>query len=268
LLIEGLRIDEAVYGIYHPHFDHHVYRDVTICQTNAEPFNRGHDDDSAQYGPLTVDGLTFDNIRSGGMPLIQISDDNPTGMGVSHFRNLRMVNWNDNTRERAVVNLGGGPRPTPRTETGVPIYLHDWYGAGRDALVVSTRSPEYRQKPDRFRADPPLTGDESRVAEVDDLPFPLLLDPVDDLPPTTVITHVAPQDSGAVLVRGTTADNGMVTRVLVNGREARSIRDQFAEWEILVEPFKGEPPRRIHARAEDAAGNVEPREHVEQVDVR
>ena len=54
----------AAYGIYHPNYDHHVYRNVTISQTNTEPFNRGHDDHSVQYGVLTVDGLTFD-----GMPL-------------------------------------------------------------------------------------------------------------------------------------------------------------------------------------------------------
>ena len=45
-----------------------------------------------QYGALTVDGLTFDGIRSGdGMPLIQISDDNPTGKAVSHFRNVKVI---------------------------------------------------------------------------------------------------------------------------------------------------------------------------------
>jgi hypothetical protein len=181
---------------------------------------------------------------------------------------VRIINWNDNTREKALVNLGGGPRLDPRTETGVPIYLHDWFGAGRDALVVSTRSPEYRIEPDRYRDDPPLTGDESRVADVDDVPFPNLLDPIDDLPPTTVITHVAPQDSGAVLVRGTTADNGTVTRVLVNGQEASSIRERFAEWETIVERLNGEAPTMISAQAEDAAGNVEPRPHIVNVDAR
>ena len=53
---------------------------MLISRRGAEPFNRGHDDDSVQYGLLTVDGLTFaGHRRSGGMPLIQMSDDNPTG---------------------------------------------------------------------------------------------------------------------------------------------------------------------------------------------
>ena len=54
----------SAYGVYHPNYDNHVYRNVLISQTDTEPFNRGHDDLSVQYGVLTVDGLTFD-----GMPL-------------------------------------------------------------------------------------------------------------------------------------------------------------------------------------------------------
>ena len=79
LLVDGLTLHKAAYGVYHPNYDNHVYRNVVISGSNTEPFNRGHDDLSVQYGPLTVDGLTFDNCRSGGMPLVQISDDNPTG---------------------------------------------------------------------------------------------------------------------------------------------------------------------------------------------
>src|SRR5439155_8736778 len=166
-------------------------RNVRISQTNTEPFNRGHDDLSVQYGVLTVDGLTFDGCRSGAMPLIQISDDNPTGTAATHFRNLKTTNWIDPSRAKALVNLGGGPRPQPKTDRGVSVYVHDWFGPGRHAQVVSTRSGEYKRDPDTFRADAPLTGDESRVAEVHDVAFPQVLDPVDDLPPTTVITHVS-----------------------------------------------------------------------------
>ena len=92
LLVDDMRIWRAEYGVYHPNYDNHVYRNLYIGQTNTEPFNRGLDDDSVQYGPLTVDGLTFDGIRSGDeMPLIQISDDNPTGRAVSHFRNVKVL---------------------------------------------------------------------------------------------------------------------------------------------------------------------------------
>lgn len=261
LLVENMTIQSA-YGVYHPNYDNHVYRNLTIIRTNTEPFNRGHDDLSVQYGALAVDGLTFDGIRSGGMPLIQISDDNPSGAGATHFRNVKTVNWTDGSKARALVNLGGGPRPQPKTEKGVPIYLHDWYGPGRHAMVVSTRSPEYKAQPDKFKAEPPLTGDESRVAEVRDIDFPKLLDLVDDLPPTTVITHIQ-KTGGKTLVRGTAADNGTIAKVLVNGKEAKSLAANFAEWEITLDdlPTGG----KLEAFASDAAGNVEKLPHVRMV---
>ena len=258
VLVENLTI-KSHYGIYHPNFDDHVYRNVVIKETNTEPFNRGHDDDSVQHGVLAVDGLVFEGIRSGGMPLVQISDDNATGRAESHFRGLKTLNWEQRGRRReaAIVNLGGGPRPQPKTAKGVPIYLHDYYGPGRSALVVSTRSPEYKADPGRFREDPPLTGDESRVAEVASVDFPEPLSPVDDLPPQTVITHIVAQHSG-FLVRGTVADNGEVKRVVVNGREAR-LDNATGQWRIGV-TLTGDN-REIAAHSEDAAGNLEQMPH-------
>jgi hypothetical protein len=89
------------------------------------------------------------------------------------------------------------------------------------------------------------------------------LAPIDDLPPTTVITHVLRAGSvsdGKLLVRGVTADNGTVTKVLVNGAIAKATRPNFAEWEILIDRPRG--AAGISAHAEDAAGNVEKRVHL------
>src|SRR5262249_727573 len=132
VLVEDLRIDRSIYGVYHPNYDHHVYRNLTINGSGSEPFNRGHDDVTVQFGPPTVDGLTFEGVRGypTSIPLIQISDDNPTGKAVSHFRNLK-VNRQDGANRRPVVNTGGGAHVTPRTAQGVPIYLHDYYGPNR-----------------------------------------------------------------------------------------------------------------------------------------
>jgi hypothetical protein len=97
-----------------------------------------------------------------------------------------------------------------------------------------------------------------RPAEAD---FPGPLKPVDDLPPTTVITHVDRSVAGKVVVRGTTADNGTVKRVLVNGRPARALRPNFAQWEAVLEKVRpGE--LKVAAHAEDSAGNVEKLPHV------
>jgi hypothetical protein len=259
LLVEDMKIWKAAYGVYHPNYDNHVYRNLYIGQTNTEPFNRGHDDLSAQYGVLAVDGLTFDGIRSGSfMPLIQISDDNITGTAESHFRNVKVLNWSGD-KKRAVINLGGGPRPTPKTEKGVPIYLHDYFGSGVHAKVVSTKTKEFKGDGLTYKEQEQLTGDYSRVAEVKGVAFPKLLDPVDDLPPATVITHVR-REGAKVIVRGTTSDNGTVKRVLVNGQEARAISPNFAEWEVTLADAKG--VTSVQAHAEDAAGNVEKRPHM------
>jgi hypothetical protein len=80
---------------------------------------------------------------------------------------------------------------------------------------------------------------------------------VDDLPPTTVITHVRKLEGGKVRVRGTTADNGTVKRVVVNGKDAKATMPNFAEWEIVLE----QGAAQLSAFAEDAAGNIEPRRH-------
>ncbi len=251
LVVENLTIEKAAYGVYHPNYDGHYYKNVYIGHTNTEPFNRGHDDLSVQYGQLVVDGLTFDGVRSGGMPLIQISDNNPTGRAVTHMRNVKTVNWTGNSRQRAVANLGGGPRPTPKTEKGVPIYFHDWFGAGRHAMVVSVKSGEFKANPSGFHEEKPLTGDQSRAAEVKDVSFPAMPELSDDLPPSSVITRVTKRN-GKLDVRGSTADNGTVKRVTVNGRAAKSLAANFSEWEVTLDAVA-----EVKAVAEDAAGNIE-----------
>ncbi len=260
VLVEGMTIYNSIYGVYHPNYDRHVYRNMTITQSpkhgDAEPFNRGHDDDSIQYGSLTVDGLTFAGHHNSGMPLIQITDHNPTGSAETHIRNVQVINRQDNNR-RALVNLGGGPRPTPKTPTSVPVILHDFYGSGRHARVVSAKSGELKTEPAVYKSESPLTGDESRVTEVRDIPFPQLLDPVDDLPPSTVITSVTRTREGW-MVRGWATDNGEIKQVTVNGMAARASRDNFAEWEIVL---TGPDLTKFTASASDAAGNSEKLTH-------
>jgi hypothetical protein len=254
LLAENVHIHRGDYGVYHPNYDRHVYRNLKISATNTEPFNRGHDDDSVQYGPLVVDGLTFDGIRSGGMPLVQISDDNPTGKAETHLRRVSVTNWQGRGRqgERAWVNLGGGPRRTPKTPTSVPVYVHDYFGEGRHARVVSIKSQDMSDGKLTYEEVADLTGNQSRAAEVRDVPFPEPLTPVDDLPPATVITHIEPQPDGQLLVRGTTSDNGEVKRVTVNGQPAKAESANFATWSIMLAPAK-----QVLASSEDAAGNAE-----------
>src|ERR1043165_8446733 len=140
VLVEDLTIDRSIYGIYHPNYDHHVYRNLTINGDGSEPFNRGHDDHSIQYGPLTVDGLTFTKVRGSKdqIPLIQMTDDNPTGKASPHFRNVKVVPANPKQPlTRPLFNTGGGLHVTPSTPTSVPIILHDHFGLNKHAKFVS-----------------------------------------------------------------------------------------------------------------------------------
>jgi hypothetical protein len=151
----------------------------------------------------------------------------------------------------------------------VPVYLHDYYGPGRHAMVVSTRSPEYKADPQRYREDAPLTGDESRVAEVKDVEFPKVLDPVDDIAPATIVTSprrgaVAKLTNGTLTVRGTTTDNLLTRRVTVNGVEAQNTDFDFHQWEVKLTGLK--PGKlKLEAKSEDGAGNIEQMVHVVDV---
>ncbi|MCA9161354.1 MAG: G8 domain-containing protein [Planctomycetales bacterium] len=259
MVVEDVTINHAAYGIYRPHFNNHVYRNIHIAHTNAEPFNRGMDDQSEQFGRITVDGLTFSDLGYGGqMPLIQISDDNPTGQAESHFRNVKVLDRKHNNRW-PLVNLGGGPRPNPSTPHGVPIYIHDWFGSGRHAKVVSARAKDLLSDGNQYTSQPPLTGDESVVAEVTDVAWPKLLDPVDDLPPATIVTQVR-ADNGKLIVSGVTHDDGEVSRVMVNGQPAKLTRATpgVVDWQVTLPSTAS---ASVEARATDEAGNEEQTPH-------
>ena len=259
VLLDHVHIDHATYGIYRPAFENHVYRDLTISAVTSEPVNRGMDDASTQFGRLTVDGLTFIGFpHDSHIPLIQMSDNNPTGEAESHFRNVRLVDRKDNSR-RALVDRGGGARTAPITECGVPVYLHDYYGPGRTAKIATSAAADLMKDGTAWHKEPPLTGDESVVAEVPDLPFPQLLDPIDDLAPTTVITGTRLRD-GKLIVSGVTHDNGDVVSVTVNGQPAQIVSTSagLADWQITIDT---PPAGKVIANAKDRAGNIERNAH-------
>jgi hypothetical protein len=70
-----------------------------------------------------------------------------------------------------------------------------------------------------------------------------------------VITHVARQDDGSLLVRGTVIDNGDVRRVVVNGQDA-ALDSAAGTWEAKL-PATASSHGTVSAHSEDAAGNVE-----------
>ena len=78
-------------------------------------------------------------MRHGRDGAIQVSDTNATGEAETHIRKLKVINAGGKTK-RATVDLGGSARPDPKSQICVPVYLHDYFGTGRHAKIVSVKS--------------------------------------------------------------------------------------------------------------------------------
>src|SRR5262249_1740574 len=145
---------------------------------------------------LTVDGLTFEGIF--GNPadaLINILDIKAVSTE-AHFRNVKQDRKGS---DRGLVSVTPVLSTVPKEPLDVmPVYFHDYYGPGRHAKVVWKHSKYYANDGLKYQEEKPLTVkyygpysiNHTAVAEVSNVEFPRLLDPVDDLPPTTVITRV------------------------------------------------------------------------------
>jgi hypothetical protein len=190
------------------------------------------------------------------MPLIQMSANNVTGKAESHFRNVTV---RDRTRPGRwpLMNLGGGPRLKPSTPKGVPYFVHNHFGPGKHAKVVSTRAKDLLADGNKYAKETDLTGDESVAAEVRNVNFPELLHPIDDLPPATIITRID-EANGRLKIHGTTHDNGTIKTVTVNGQPVRIHSQQHGVADWTIELAK---PSQLTAAATDTAGNTEKNPH-------
>ncbi|MBI3877603.1 MAG: G8 domain-containing protein [Verrucomicrobia bacterium] len=252
-LMDGLDVKDGVYGVYHPDYDAHVYRNIRFDNVNSEPINRGHDDDSIQYGSFTYENVLLENCRIGRDPLIQLTCTSPQPGQSGHFRNLTVKN--SSSRYAQVVDLGGGPR-NDKLQNPVIYYFHDYFGHGEVTKVASVKFP------DQVADAKPVagfTGPDVRAAEVKGVAFPALLDPIDDLPPATLITSKR-ASNGKLVVRGVSHDNGDIARVTVNGQTAKILSTSagIVDWEITLNP---PADGALTALATDKAGNTEKMPH-------
>ncbi|MDB4404283.1 hypothetical protein N9154_02990 [Akkermansiaceae bacterium] len=257
-------------SVSYARFDHHVYKNLRISQTNSEPFNRGLDDRSEQHGPVTVDGLTFSGLSRSGIPFIQLSDYNVNGEAETHVRNLKIEDrrdGDDDALRRPLVDMGGGARTRDPEISGVPVIVHDLFGAGKHAKFVSSRDVQFTKAKARYREQKPYTGEESRVTDTPEAKFPKLLDPIDDQPPATIITWpkrglpVKLGKDGTLEVRGTSTDDYEIAGVVVNGVEASDLDYNFTGWSVKLSGLK--PGKlKLTALATDKSGNREQTAHV------
>jgi hypothetical protein len=251
-LCDGLHVQRAVYGIYHPDYDHHVYRHITLDTVESEPINRGHDDESIQYGNFTMDEVTLRNCRTGRDPLIQLACTAPETV-TGHFRGLIIENCRS---ESKVVDLGGGPRSETRQHPVVYIFHPSPATGGQTIEVVSRHFPDQLAKRGYAPMDG-FTGPDVVASRTLHYEFPELLSPVDDLPPATMITEIH-RSEGKLTVRGVSHDNESVQAITINGSPATIISQQHgvADWELSLPAADA-----ITAEATDDAGNREARPH-------
>jgi hypothetical protein len=247
-LMDGLEVKDGVYGVYHPDYDAHVYRRIHFNNVVSEPINRGHDDESVQFGTFTYEDIRLENCRIGRDPLIQLACTSPRAGAAGHFRQLTITN--SVSRYGKVVDLGGGPR-NDKLQFPVAYYFHDYPSEGRATKVLSAR---FADEP-TYRSMEGFTGKDVRAAEVESPEFPKLLAPVDDLPPATMITSVR-RVKGRLVVRGVTQDNGDVASVTVNGRAATILSSHagVTDWEASL---NANDSTKLVAKAVDQAGNAE-----------
>jgi hypothetical protein len=253
-LMDGLDVKDGAYGVYHPDYDAHVYRHIRFDNVVSEPINRGHDDESVQFGTFTYDDLRLENCRVGRDPLIQLACTSPRVGVAGHFRGLTITN--SVSRTGKVVDLGGGPR-NDKLENPVAYYFHNYPGEGRVTRVLSAKFTN--EVNEAWRSLDGFTGKDVRAAEVKSAEFPTLLNPVDDLPPATMITSVQ-KVKGKVLVKGVSHDDGEIASVTVNGHAAKltAANAGVADWEIALDIPRD---RKLSAGASDKAGNTEKTGH-------
>jgi hypothetical protein len=157
-----------------------------------------------------------------------------------------------------LVDLGGGPR-NPKLQHGVAYYFYGQPAAGKVSKVASVKFPDLMKDGD-YRSIPEFTGKDVRAAEVTGVEFPKLLEPVDDLPPATVITSVR-REGEKLIVRGVSQDDGEVESVMINGVKASVTpwAPGLVDWQAVL---SGREP--IKAIARDRAGNEEKMAHVRE----
>ncbi|MEZ0264908.1 MAG: hypothetical protein ACAI43_09290, partial [Phycisphaerae bacterium] len=255
-LMDGLTVHEAVYGVYHPDYDAHVYRNVRMSKVNSEPINRGLDDTDEQRGTFTYENVTFEDCRGGRDPLIQMALSSPRAGQAGHFKNVVVRN---SRSANNVVDLGGGPRnKTP--EHPVVYYFHDYPAAGQTTKVVHAADPAVSQAGAEFQPVKDFTGKSVRAAKVKSVGFPTLLTPVDDVPPATMIRSVT-RTGDKLRVTGVTHDNGDLAQVTVNGQPASVVSTSagITDWQVeIAAPADG----KVTATSKDATGNLEQMPHV------
>jgi hypothetical protein len=224
VVVDGMDVYNGRYGLYRPVYNRHAYSKLAIAQVeNPHAFFKGE--------------------KPKGFDLPGPSEQ-PQQREITLARAIEIA-------KQAERRAPGAPREPAKGEARK---------AAEPAKAIVKGQPPLNLA--QFTMNPMVvTAGLAEVSAASES-FPAPLEPVDDLPPTTVITYASTTEPGKLTIRGTTADSGTVKRVSVNGQDVRSLRPNFAEWEVVLPlPADSNGNVDLNAFAEDAAGNVETRPH-------
>ena len=171
-----------------------------------------------------------------------------------HIRNYTLTNVEDNLY--GVGSEGDNAKANP----DLTMYLHDFFGAGRDAKVIP--ATQSRNDGLNYQIMTPPFSENVKVAEVS-VDFPdNPIKPQDSLPPATVITFppadqfVPMQSGGSLTVRGTCIDQSKIASLTVNGQEVTPLSENYLQWQVTLTGLNpGE--LKLVAEARDEHGNRE-----------
>lgn len=246
-MVDNLSLQRVAYGYYGPDAKQARVTGLTVQNCGNASIMAYREPE----GMLTFDGVTIDT--AGSYPF-ELTGRNPTPQTCDvHIRNYTVSNIDDG--HDAAGSEGSNAQPHPdRT-----MYLHDFFGAGQDAKVIP--ASQTRNDGLNYQSMPPRFESNVRVA-VTSVPFPTSpIQPVDNLPPATVIIYPAhgqifPSQTHQITVVGTCIDASTITEVTVNGVPATPLGENFAQWQATLTNLSGGEVL-IQAGARDEFGNVE-----------
>jgi len=179
--------------------------------------------------------------------------NNPCDVHVSNYSFININNDWDGARSESDA------QPTP----DLTLYLHDYFGPGQDAKVIP--ATQTRNDGLNYQYMTPVFEQTVKVA-ITNVPFPQNpINPVDGMPPATVITYPGkeqslPSNTTSITVRGTCIDASQVTSVTVNGVPATPLENNFTLWEVTLNNLQN-GQYTLTATGVDEFGNQELNPH-------
>lgn len=242
--------------------DQHGYRFEVVASATFEPVLpvRQPDGPKKPVDIRTLPFIRFEDNEAHCMPRF--------GINLGGFNGLSMLDQPDDSKLEDVGGVGPDNHH-PFILRNTKLWDCDWAYHSGCPSVLNQRMTIYRvlygiwrvnarlQEHERLSMENVVAGsfyfprlDSHQTAGKDDE-----IEPKDDLPPLTVVTHIERANDGRWRVRGVAGDDHDIRQVIVNGQPAKALRPNFAEWEALINPV--DCVSSIDSQATDDSGNAE-----------